>query len=121
MATPLRTDESRRAALVEIDALAALMLGLTADQLVAMYTGQMAVMRKYEYGMWFDANHRVIARDNAAKGAKQREDDFKNLQAYLAGEPCGDLLERYAPPFHQPNREAEMRAAYAEFQQRLGL
>lgn len=119
--TPLRTDEARRAALVEIDALAALMLGLSADHLVSMYTGQMAVMRKYEYRMWFDANGRVIAQDNAAKGARQRDDDFKNLQAYLAGEDSGDLRDRYTPPFHQPDRVAEMRAAYAEFSERLGL
>jgi hypothetical protein len=119
--TPLRTDEERRAALVEIDALAALMLGLSADHLVAMYTGQMAVLRKYESRMWFDANGRAIAQDNAAKGAKQRDQDFRHLQAHLVGEPCGDLLDRYTPPFRQPDREAEMRAAYAEFQERLGI
>lgn len=32
----------------------AIMLGLTADQLVLMYRGQFAVLRKYEYNMWFD-------------------------------------------------------------------
>lgn len=119
--TPLRSDESRRAALVELDALAALVLGLSVDLLISIYRGQMAVLRKYENGMWFDANGRVIARDNAAKGAKQQDQDFANLQAFLAGEPCGDLLERYSPPFRQPDREAEMRAAYAEFKDRLGL
>ncbi len=119
--TPLRSDEARRAALVEIDALSALMLGLTADELVAVYTGQMAVLRKYEHEMWFDATGRVIAKDNAAKGARQQEQDFSNLQAYLAGEDPGDLFDRYAPPFRKPDREAEMRAAYAEFQERLGL
>ena len=120
-ATPLRTDEERRAALVEIDGLSALILGLSADHLVSMYTGQMAVLRKYENRMWFDATGRVIAQDNAAKGAKQQDQDFKNLQAYLEGLPSGDLLERYLPPFRQPDREAEMRAAYAEFQERLGI
>ena len=55
MATPLRTDYDRRMALVEIDALAALMLGLTADQLCAMYRTQFSVLFKYEYSKFFDA------------------------------------------------------------------
>lgn len=102
-------------------ALAAPMLGLTADHLVAMHTGQMAVLRKYVYGMWFDANGRLIARDNAAKGARQRPADCANPQANLDGEDPEDLLDRYTPPFRQPDREDDMRAAYAEFKEPLGL
>ena len=60
MATPLRRDQDRRQALVELDALAALMLGLTAEQLCAMYRTQFAVLRKYEYKMAFDAEGRKI-------------------------------------------------------------
>jgi hypothetical protein len=37
MDTPLRSDYERRAALVEIDTLAAQMLGLTADHLALMF------------------------------------------------------------------------------------
>ncbi|ROZ44741.1 restriction endonuclease subunit M [Rhodococcus sp. WS3] len=131
MATPLRTDAERRAALVEIDALAALMLGLTPDHLVLIFRAQFAVLRKYEYEMVFDSCGRKIARDHQVKGAKQQKDDYKLLQAYLEGEDCGDLLDRYAPfpadedhdePwFYKPDREAEMRSAYAEFERRLGL
>lgn len=120
MDTPLRTDFERRAALVEIDALAAIMLGLTADQLVLMYTGQFGVLRKYEHTMWFDARGDKIAKEHHAMGVRQQKNDYQLLMAYNDGEPCGDLLERYEPPFVQPNREAEMRAAYAEFTDRLG-
>ncbi|UIR37661.1 restriction endonuclease subunit M [Rhodococcus sp. DMF-1] len=131
MDTPLRSDFERRAALVEIDALAALMLGLTADHLALMFRAQFPVLRKYEYEMHFDANGRKIAKDHHAQGVKQQKDDYKLLQAYLEGEDCGDLLDRYTPfppdenhdePwFFKPNREAEMRTAYAEFERRLGL
>ncbi|WP_370181634.1 restriction endonuclease subunit M [Rhodococcus wratislaviensis] len=131
MNTPLRTEFERRAALVEIDSLAALMLGLTADHLALMFRAQFPVLRKYEYEMYFDANGRKIAKDHHAQGVKQQKDDYKLLRAYLEGDDCGDLLDRYTPfppdenhdkPwFYKPDREAEMRAAYAEFERRLGL
>lgn len=120
METPLRTEFERRAALVEIDALAAIMLGLTADQLCLMYRGQFAVLRKYEYNMWFDNQGRKIAKDHHAHGVKQQKDDFKLLQSHLNGEDSGDLLERYEEPITPVDREAEMRAAYADFSRRLG-
>lgn len=131
MQTPLRSDYERRAALVEIDALAALMLGLSADHLALMFRAQFPVLRKYEYEMYFDNSGRKIAKDHHAQGVKQRKDDYRLLQAYLNGEDCGDLLDRYEPHpdggvdrargFVCPDREAEMRAAYAEFTRRLGL
>lgn len=119
METPLRSEFERRAALVEIDALVAIMLGLTADQLCLMYRGQFAVLRKYEYNMWFDNLGRKIAKDHHAHGVKQQPEDFKLLQAYLNGEDCGDLLDRYEPPITPVDREKEMRAAYADFTARL--
>ncbi|WHU46827.1 restriction endonuclease subunit M [Gordonia sp. L191] len=129
MNTPLRTDFERRAALVEIDALSALMLGLTAEHLALMFRAQFPVLRKYEYEMYFDANGRKIAKDHHAQGVQQRKEDFKLLQEWMIGGDHGDLLDRYTPfepdaehaePwFYKPDREAEMRAAYAEFEQRL--
>lgn len=119
METPLRSEFERRAALVEIDALAAIMLGLTADQLCLMYRGQFAVLRKYEYNMYFDNLGQKIAKDHHAKGVRQQPDDFKLLQSYLNGEDCGDLLERYEEPITPVDREAEMRAAYEDFTRRL--
>lgn len=119
METPLRSEYERRAALVEIDALVAIMLGLTADQLCLMYRGQFAVLRKYEYNMYFDNQGRKIGKDHYAQGVKQQLDDFNLLQAYLNSEDSGDLLDRYEEPITPVDREAEMRAAYAEFSRRL--
>lgn len=131
MATPLRTEFDRRAALVEIDALAALMLGLSANHLALMFRAQFPVLRKYEYEMYFDVRGRKIAKEHHAHGVKQQKEDYKLLQAYLDGEGCGDLLDRYQPfpadeshdepYFYKPDREAEMRTAYAEFERRLDL
>ena len=47
--TPLRIAEDRRQALVEIDALVALMLGVTADQLCTIYRTQFAVLYGYDH------------------------------------------------------------------------
>jgi len=104
MSTPLRRDAERRQALVEIDALAAVMLGITAEELCAIYRTQFGVLRKYERVMQMDANGRQVSRevlkDLAARG--DRAD-----------------LGRYEQPFTGVDREAEMTLAHEEFTRRL--
>ncbi len=102
-ATPLRMDYDRRVALVELDALAALILGLTAEQLCAIYRTQFAVLRKYEYDMWFDSNGRRVPGEV--------------VKAWKAD--SGANFGRYVLPFSQPDREKEMTRAYEEFRRRL--
>ena len=139
MDTPLRSDYERRAALVETDALGAIMLGLTAEQLCLIYRAQFGVLRKYEHTMWFDALGHQIARHHQAYGVHQDKSDYPTLMDYIqdmeeAGlDPCADqppetwyedgpytdLLSRYEAPFTKADREAEMTAAHAEFCRRL--
>lgn len=56
----LRTEFARRMALVEIDALVALALGLTLDQLIEVYLIYFPVMQEYEAGTWYDQNGRIV-------------------------------------------------------------
>lgn len=129
--TPLRSEFERRAALVEIDALAAIMLGLSSEQLALMFRAQFPVLRKYEHEMYFDSTGQKIAYEHHAQGVRQQKDDYKLLQALFRDEDHGDLLDRYTsfPPdeshnepwFYKPDREAEMCSAYATFKQRLDL
>ena len=103
MATPLRRDAERRQALVEIDALAAVMLGITAEELCAIYRTQFGVLRKYERVMEMDANGRQVSADVLKEYAK------KGARADLG---------RYELPFTGVDREAEMAIAHAEFTRR---
>jgi hypothetical protein len=104
MSSPLRRDAERRQALVEIDAIAAVMLGITAEELCAIYRTQFGVLRKYERVMQMDANGRQVSmevlKDLAARG--DRAD-----------------LGRYEQPFTGVDREAEMTVAHEEFTRRL--
>jgi hypothetical protein len=130
MDTPLRRDQDRWQALVELDALAALMLGLTAEQLCAMYRTQFAVLRKYEHKMVFDAEGRKICGHHQSAGYRQAQlqeqakagdlpKEWKNLwQLYeqYADDPSSvDWQGHFTPPFTLADRETSMTRAYETF------
>ncbi|WP_329184623.1 class I SAM-dependent DNA methyltransferase [Actinacidiphila glaucinigra] len=117
--TPLRTEYERRAALVELDALVAVWLGLTADQLVAVYLSRFPKVVEREAEMYFDAAGRRLAANSFVFGYDQTKQDYLDLLSHLENPEATPPPAGYAAPFYKADREAEMRAAHAHFQARL--
>lgn len=117
--TPFRTEYERRAALVELDALVSVWLGITADQLVAIYKSRYPVLADYEAEMYFDVSGRKIARNHNTYGHGQTKQDYLDLLDHLEDPERTSPPSGYQAPFYKADREAEMRAAHAHFESRL--
>ncbi|MET3982525.1 class I SAM-dependent DNA methyltransferase [Streptomyces sp. PvR034] len=116
--TPLRTEYERRAALVEIDALVAVWLGMSADELIAIHKARYAILADRESNMWFDAKGRQLAQDSYAHGYGQTKEHHEHFLAFLKKERP-EPPEGYTAPFYKADRESEMRAAHAHFSARF--
>ncbi|NLN92814.1 MAG: hypothetical protein GX130_05830 [Candidatus Hydrogenedens sp.] len=136
----LRTDLERRQALVELDALAALALDLTEEELITIYRVQFSVLQGYEQNNRYDRLGRLVP-GAVLKLAEQMEVDIREPlkrsgyrgDGALLGEvvlPGGERsvgirwedpkmeprMERvYVPPFKKNDREKDMREAYRRF------
>ncbi|MGW6845034.1 class I SAM-dependent DNA methyltransferase [Streptomyces sp. NPDC054958] len=117
--TPLRTEHERRAALVELDSLVSVWLGIGADQLVTIYKSRYPVLSDYESEMYFDANGRKIARNHNTYGFGQTKEAYPALLDHLDHPASVPPPEGYTAPFYKADRETEMRAAHAHFSARL--
>ncbi|MFF4578402.1 hypothetical protein ACFY15_08380 [Streptomyces sp. NPDC001373] len=117
--TALRTERARRAALVELDALVAVWLGLSAEALIAMYRARFPVMNRFEEVTWFDAEGWKIAGNARTVGQRQTKESWAQFKVYQADPASAPVPEAYTAPFFKADREAEMRAAHAVFQIRL--
>ena len=69
----MRKDEDRRAAQVEIDAIVALSLEVSTDELCMIYRTQFPVMRRYDQEDRFDANGRKVPKDVMKLQSKLRD------------------------------------------------
>ncbi|GAA1082156.1 class I SAM-dependent DNA methyltransferase [Pseudonocardia alni] len=115
--TPLRIAADRRQALVEIDAIVALTLGLTADELCTIYRTQFAVLYGYDRNTYFyDANGRLVP--NSVLTVWRRKGERISEEERTATNQAGNTYI-YELPFQTLDREHDMRVAYAEFERRL--
>ncbi|MDQ1288834.1 MAG: hypothetical protein QG622_2400 [Actinomycetota bacterium] len=115
--TPLRIAADRRQALVEIDALVALMFGVTADELCTVYRTQFPVLYGYDRNRdHYDANGRLVPNEVLVRWRKRG--DGLTEEERTAKHPAGTTYT-YELPFRTLDREHDLRVAYAEFERRL--
>ncbi|MFE9206822.1 class I SAM-dependent DNA methyltransferase [Micromonospora sp. NPDC007230] len=117
--TPLRTERERRAALVEIDALVSVWLGIGIEELIAAYRSRYGVLANYEAEMWFDSNGRKVAGNFNQYGHGQTKEHYSALLRHLEDSGSTPAPEGYTPPFYKADRENEYRQAHAVFSRRL--
>ena len=118
--TPLRTERARRSALVEIDALVAVWLGMDVDALIAIYRAAFPVLNRYEETTWFDANGWKLAGYHRTLRPDPAEEQLRRASCLQRGSGgTNPPPDGYTPPFYKADREAEYRQAHAVFSERL--
>ena len=119
--TPLRRAADRRQALLEVDALVALSLGIKADELATIYRTQFPVLYGYDTrSNYYDANGRLVPSAVLTHWRRRGMNDANYADDELVAEhPGSGIAYKYATPFATLDREYDLRLAYAEFERRL--
>lgn len=98
----LTSDLERRYALIEIDVLVALVLGLSIEELITIYNIQFSVLQKYEVTNYYDAKGQIVT--------------SKLVQEY---QKTHQLKDDYELPLIQCDRVEDMKQAYKFFSEKL--
>lgn len=131
--TPLRTDYERRQALVELDVLASMALGITLDELIDIYRLTFTVLNGYEDDTWYDANGRIVFSKKNYGDLTFKRPDFEKIKNAPAGKvfTCtimddtqpGGAHERtieYVAPFDKCDRVEDYKTVWKFFTQKYG-
>lgn len=127
--SPLRSDYARRQALLEIDVLVALALGLTLDELQTIYRVQFPVMRQYEIADEYDAHGRLIPSPHRkTAGGKEVRDARKTWDgetpltvSWQIDDGLQTVTKTFYPPFSRCDRESDYEVAYSYFKEKYGV
>lgn len=132
---PLRTDFERRQALIELDVLTAMSLGMSLKQLKTIYQIQFPVLQQYESDTWYDANGRIVFTTNRSMVGVGY--DRKTWEYELKDAPAGKKFYReipddtmpggvvkrtieYVAPFTCCDREMDYETAWKFFEKKYG-
>ncbi|MFD3593202.1 Eco57I restriction-modification methylase domain-containing protein [Nocardia sp. NPDC058640] len=103
---PLRIDADRRQALIEIDAIVAVMLNITAEELLTIYRTQFPVLQKYEREALYDTTGRQLPTKLAT--------EYRKKGTLSPADLTVDGIT-YVAPFTGVDRERDMRLSHEHF------
>lgn len=131
--TPLRTYFERRQALVEIDVIVAMALGLTLEELILIYEVQFPVMQQYEEDTWYDRKGNIVftnSRGLTGVGTdRQTWNSIRDLEEgetyvhtvdYSKNELYGGEEITYHAPFDKCDRVEDYKVAWEHFERVFG-
>lgn len=133
--SPLRTPFERRQAMVELDVLVAMGIGMSIELLTSVYNIQFPVLKSYEVDTWYDQKGRVVFTTNRTqKGVgfnrTEWEKEVKNTtsgtvkqiitESYSSDEEVEKMI-CYEAPFNKCDREDDYKIAWDYFSKKYKL
>ena len=124
----LRTDLARRQALLEVDVLVTMALGLTIDELIQIYRLVFPVLNSYEQNTWYDQTGRIVWSNRGSKGMAISRAEWERYRTMHRGNLIEDVTVDFLPngpheytieyqaPFTKPDRETDYRVAWSYFE-----
>lgn len=113
--TPLRNARDRFHAQNEIDAMVALSLGVTLDELLMIYRTQFPVMRRYDQEDLYDSNGRKVPKDVLKLEKKLKDGQQLSEADRTWTHPQSGVEYVFEYPFAPLDREADLTAAYEKY------
>lgn len=125
----IRNDFNRRQALLEIDVLVAIQMGISIDELIQIYSIQFPVMKSYEDADQYDTKGRRLPNTTRKDpGAKELREALKNHDGKSPVEVSWEIdngnqtvTKTFYPPFQHVDRIEDYKVAYSVFKERLGI
>ncbi|AXG70816.1 hypothetical protein KORDIASMS9_03062 [Kordia sp. SMS9] len=125
--TPLRNWFERRQALVEIDVITAMALGLTLEELILIYNVQFPVLQQNEDDTWYDTTGNIVFTcSKGLTGVGVDRPVWDTIKDLKAGETYKHTIEKselyqgkvitYHAPFDKCDRVADYKTAWAHFE-----
>jgi hypothetical protein len=122
--TPLRNAFERRQALVEIDVIVAMALGLTLEELILIYEVQFPVLQQNEADTWYDARGNIVFTcSKGLSGVGVDRKDWERIRHYQSGETHEHVIQKselyrgrrvvYEAPFGKCDRVEDYRRAWS--------
>lgn len=125
--SPLRNYFERRHALIEIDVVSAIALGLTMEQLVLIYNVQFPVLQQNEDDTWYDTTGNIVFTcSKGLTGVGLDRPIWETIRDLKAGQSYEHTIEKselykgkivtYYAPFDKCDRVEDYKTAWAHFE-----